>query len=174
MKLINIIISFVLGSLIKIYDEIIDNNIKIKKSIINIIKISIIILYTYIGFNYPLVIVYTFFLFVASYLCTSKIFKSTSKDGGEIKEMDDIYWSQLFYYTVFLMVILFFKFKNKIITNNIFSDYKLIIFFIVVIATVTMILIEFYMVTEEYSKDKLNIRFLFVISCILLLYSSIW
>tara|TARA_B110000208_G_scaffold161876_1_gene197793 strand:- start:1345 stop:1959 length:615 start_codon:yes stop_codon:yes gene_type:complete len=167
MNIIDIFISFMLGVLIKLYDEITDNNITIKKSNINIIKLSTVILYTYIGLKYPLIIIYTFFLFIASYICTSKIFKSTSSNGKELKEMDDPYWTQLFNYTLLLIIIILVKNKNKILDIRI--NNKIINFIILIIQTIILIVVEFYFVTEEYSNQKMAIRKMFVICCLLLL-----
>ena len=165
----DILLSFILGSLIKLYDELIDNNIYINKNKKNLLKGLIIIIYTYLGFKYPLIILYTFFLFISSYLSDTSILEKNQKK--ELKEMDNEYWTILFYYTLLLLVIIIFKNKYNILKIN-YKNIKVITFTIMIFITLILIVTEFYLIKEEYSRDKLIVRCFYIFVCILFLIIS--
>lgn len=153
--------AFILGSLIKVYDEIIDNDMKVSERSTNIVKFSIIIVLTIIMLGDPILGVVIFFLFVASYLSSSKLFKSVKeKAGKDVEEMDNPFWKQLFYITLSLLVI------NTIIhwdsLYHLKLEKELIEFIAIIIMIVGAILIEFVNMPEEYSKDKNTLRHIYL------------
>ena len=83
--------------------------------------------------------------------------------------MDDIYWTQLFYYTIFLILVNFVKYNEIIFKKKNLKDCRLITYIFIILYTVINIVIEFNLFTEEYSKNKLYMRYFFVISLILVM-----
>jgi hypothetical protein len=143
--------SFLLGILIKLYDEIVDNNLI---SIYNLlIQISIVLLSLYIFKQNILFMVYALILFCFDYICDYIYINNKIIDITQIA-MNNIFW---YFYTILLLFLFFMYHKNIHINFNT----KTYTYILVVSFSVIILFIEAYLFSEESSNIKILIRIIY-------------
>jgi xanthine/uracil permease len=171
------ILSFILGCIIKVYDEIVDNKLNVSISFIESIKIFMIGITTILFlFENSFIFPFLFGLCYNLYLGDMILIKYTNTPIEETA-INDTYWnSSIIYVTVLAVFIFFYNYKPYFFTfksfiHFLFSKNKYIFSGIYIAFTFFSYLWESYYFTEENSSKKYYWRIIFVlysiITCIL-------
>lgn len=172
---INLVLSFLFGLFLKVYDDIIDNKLNISEYYVDILKYFVITLFSIIFFNdgvfSTLWFVMAFSSLIMDKFYTSKLEKS--KDTNEQKDFtcfNDNVWVYSLLLSGFFIFYHFFKIFNSLKYINLFS-YKNITLFISIVINFFIIIIDIYFTPEHASEKKLYVRIcVLIILCIFIYY----
>jgi hypothetical protein len=176
MEYSNLVLSFLFGVFLKVYDDIIDNKLNISEYYVDILKYFVITLFSIICFNDAVFSILWFNLSLFSFLMdkfyTSKL--DISKDTDDQKDLlalNDNVWVYL--WTLTGICIIYHIFKNFDGSKSINFSYKNITFFISIIINFFIITFDIYFTPEHASEKKLYARiFVLIILCIFIYYMS--
>ena len=146
--------SLILGSLFKLYDEIVDNNLKINKEYIVILQISIVFLSFYLYHKDSLFMVFCIIAYYSAYIYDYILLNNNVIDHTQIA-MNDSFWHL---YAIVLIPIFIFNYKN-IITYN-YINIKTNTFILTFCIGFILCLLEAYLFPEETSSAKIIFRIL--------------
>lgn len=174
---INLVLSFLLGLFLKVYDDIIDNKLNISEYYVGILKYFVITLFSIIFFNdgvfSTLWFVMGFSSLVMDTFYTSKLHKS--KDTNEHKDFtcfNDNLWLYSLFLSGFFIFYYILKNFNSLKSINLFS-YKNITFFINIVINIIIVVVDIYFTPEHSSEKKLYARiFGLIILCIFIYYMT--
>ena len=158
----NLLLSFLFGIFLKIYDDIIDEKLKIDVIYIDLLKYFVITLFSIIFYNDFVFTIIYFEMTVLSFLMdkyyTSKL--ENSKDTIEQKDftaMNDNIW---IYSNILSGIFILYHFVvnyNGLTSFNIY-DYKNITLLVNIIINFFIITIDIYFTPEHSSNNKLYVR----------------
>ena len=158
----NLLLSFIFGIFLKIYDDIIDEKLKIDVIYIDLLKYFVITLFSIIFYNDFVFTIIYFEMTVLSFLMdkyyTSKL--ENSKDTIEQKDftaMNDNIW---IYSNILSGIFILYHFVvnyNGLTSFNIY-DYKNITLLVNIIINFFIITIDIYFTPEHSSNNKLYVR----------------
>ena len=155
---INIVLSFLFGIFLKIYDDIIDNKLNLNIYYVEILKYFVITLFSIIFFNDVIFSVLYFECTLLSFLMdkyyTSKL--EISKDTIEQKDLlalNDNIWVYSCLLSGCFVVYHIFMNLNKIKDIHLF-DYKNITLFVNIIINFFIITLDIYLTPEHASNTK--------------------
>jgi hypothetical protein len=174
---INLVLSFLFGLFLKVYDDIIDNKLNISEYYVSILKYFVITLFSIIFFNDGVFSIIYFEMTLVSFLMdkfyTSKL--HISKDTDEQKNLlalNDNVWVYSCILSGCFIIYHIFKNFNSLKYINLFN-YKNITFFINIIINFFIITIDIYFTPEHASEKKLYTRiFVLIILCIFIYYMT--
>jgi len=159
---LNIVLSFLFGLFLKVYDDIIDNKLNVNIYYVDFLKYFVITLFSIIFYND---IIFSLLYFECNLLClmmdkfyTSKL--EISKDTNEQKDLcalNDNIWVYSFLLSGCFVVYHIFMNLNKIKDIHLF-DYKNITLIINIIITFFIITMDIYFTPEHASDKKLYAR----------------
>jgi hypothetical protein len=174
---INLLLSFLFGIFLKIYDDIIDNKLNISEYYVGILKYFVITLFSIIFFN-DVVFTIIYFEMTLLSLLMDKFYTSKlhiSKDTDEQKDLlalNDNVWMYSCILSGCFIIYHIFKNFNNLNTIDLFN-YKNITFFINIIINFFIITIDIYLTPEHSSEKKLYARiFMLIILCIFIYYMT--
>jgi hypothetical protein len=156
---VNLVLSFLFGVFLKIYDDIIDNKLNIKY--INFLKFFVITLFSILFYNDVVFTILWFLMAFVSFIMdkyyTSKL--ETSKDTIEQKDFtcmnEDTWLYSLILSGLFIIYHFFVNLRNK---RFIITDYKNITFIINIIINIIIVVADIYFTPEHASEKKLYAR----------------
>lgn len=162
-NIFNLVISFIFGIFLKIYDDIIDEKLKIDIIYIDLLKYFVITLCSIILYNDFVFSIIFFEIISVSWLMdkfyTSKL--ENSKDTIEQKDFtainDNIWIYSCILSGVFILYHIIVNY-NKLTTLNIYK-YKNITLLVSIIINFFITIIDIYFTPEHSSNNKLYIRF---------------
>jgi hypothetical protein len=168
----NLLLSFLFGVLLKIYDDIIDEKLKIDVFYIDLLKYFLITVVSIVCYNDFIISIILFEFLVLSFLMdkyyTSKL--ENSKDTIEEKDltcMNDTVW---IYISILLGVFIIYHIINlnsNWLTTFTIYDYKIITLLVAIISIIFAVPMEIYISPEHSSNNKLYSRiFVLLLSCI--------
>jgi hypothetical protein len=174
---INIVLSFLFGIFLKIYDDIIDNKLNLNIYYVEILKYFVITLFSIIFYNDVVFSIIYFEMTLLSFLMdkyyTSKL--EISKDTIEQKDLcalNDNIWIYSCILSGFFVTYHIFMNLNKIKDIN-FFDYKNITLYINIIINFFIITMDIYFTPEHASDKKLFARsIVFVLLSIFVYYMT--
>ena len=174
---INLVLSFLFGLFLKVYDDIIDNKLNISEYYVGILKYFVITLFSIIFFNdgvfSTLWVVMALSSLIMDKFYTSKL--HISKDTDEQKDllcMNDNVWVYSFILSGCFIIYHIFKNFNSLKYINLFS-YKNITLFISIVINIFIIIIDIYFTPEHASEKKLYLRIcVLIILCIFIYYMT--
>ena len=155
--------SIILGIIVKAYDEIVDNNLKINKYYIIALQFSMIFLSFYLYFNDALFMLICTLGYYCAYIYDYILLNNKASNTTQLA-MNDTFWH---FYAILLVPMIIFNYNN--ILNINIDIIKIIILFLVIITVFTICLIEAYFFPEENSSIKILIRCLFILFNIIIL-----
>jgi hypothetical protein len=174
---INLLLSFLFGIFLKVYDDIIDNKLNISEYYVGILKYFVITLFSIIFFN-DVVFTIIYFEMTLLSLLMDKFYTSKlhiSKDTDEQKDLlalNDNVWMYSCILSGCFIIYHVFKNFNNLKTIDLFS-YKNITLFINIVINFFIITIDIYLTPEHASEKKLYVRiFVLIILCIFIYYMS--
>ena len=174
---INLVLSFLFGLFLKVYDDIIDNKLNISEYYVDILKYFVITLFSIIFFNdgvfSTLWVVMALSSLIMDKFYTSKL--HISKDTDEQKDllcMNDNVWVYSCILSGCFIIYHIFKNFNSLKYINLFS-YKNITLFISIVINIFIIIIDIYFTPEHASEKKLYLRIcVLIILCIFIYYMT--
>jgi hypothetical protein len=174
---INLVLSFLFGLFLKVYDDIIDNKLNISEYYVDILKYFVITLFSIIFFNdgvfSTLFVVMGFSSLIMDKFYTSNL--HISKDTDEQKDLlafNDNVWVYSCILSGCFIIYHIFKNFNSLKSINLFS-YKNITLFISIVINFFIIIIEIYFTPEHASEKKLYSRIcVLIILCIFIYYMT--
>jgi len=174
---INLVLSFLYGLFLKIYDDIIDNKLNISEYYVGILKYFVITLFSIIFYN-DVVFSTIHFSMTFSSLIMDKFYTSKldiNKDTDEQKDLlalnDNIWVYSCILSGCFILYHIFKNF-NSLKSIDLFS-YKNITFFINILINISIVVIDIYFTPENISDKKLYARiFVLILLCIFIYYMS--
>lgn len=162
-NIFNLVISFIFGIFLKIYDDIIDEKLKIDIIYIDLLKYFVITLCSIILYN-DFVFSIIFFEMISVSWLMDKLYTSkleNSKDTIEQKDFtainDNVWIYSCILSGVFILYHIIVNY-NKLTTLNIYK-YKNITLLVSIIINFFIIIIDIYFTPEHSSNNKLYIRF---------------
>ena len=160
--------SLILGSLVKSYDEIVDNNLKINKEYIIILQINIIILSFYLYFKDTLFMIICIMAYYCAYiydiiLLNNKVINTTQL------AMNNSFWH---FYAILLIPMIIYNY-TKIIQIKI-NNIKIYTFLIYITIGFFLCLFEAYLFPEENSSAKILFRLYSIILLIIITFITIY
>lgn len=160
----NLILCFVYGIILKIYDDITDNKLKVDIYYVELLKYIVITLFSIIFYNNVVFSTLWFVMAFASLLMdkfyTSKL--ENSKDNNEQKDLtcfNDNLWVYSLILSGVAIIYHIFMNLNKMEDIHLF-DYKNITLFINIIFNIVLVITEIYVTPENASEKKLYMRIL--------------
>ena len=174
---INLVLSFLFGLFLKVYDDIIDNKLNISEYYVDILKYFVITLISIIFFNdgvfSTLFVVMGFSSLIMDKFYTSNL--HISKDTDEQKDLlafNDNVGVYSFILSGCFIIYHIFKNFNSLKSINLFS-YKNITLFISIVINILIIIIDIYFTPEHASEKKLYLRIcVLIILCIFIYYMT--
>lgn len=165
----NLILYFLVGIIPKIYDDITDNKLNIDIYYVELLKYFVITLYSITFYN-DVIFSTLFFIMAFSSLLMDKFYTSKLENSKDNNEQQDLtcFNDNLWVYSLILsgVAIIYHIFMNLNKMENIhLFDYKNITFFINIIITIIIVIVDIYYTPEHASEKKLYAR---IFGCILL------
>ena len=173
----NLILCFVVGIMLKIYDDITDNKLNIDIYYVELLKYFVITLFSIIFYNDVIFSTLFFIMAVSSLLMdtfyTSKL--ENSKDNNEQQDFtcfNDNLWVYSFILSGAAIIYHILMNVNKMEDIQLL-DYKNITFFINIIITIIIVVADIYFTPEHASEKKLYARiFGFILLSIFVYYMT--
>jgi hypothetical protein len=174
---INLLLSFLYGLFLKIYDDIIDSKFNISEYYVGILRYVLVTLFSIIFYN-DVVFSTIYFSMTFSSLIMDKFYTSKldiNKDNDEQKDLlalnDNIWVYSCILSGCFILYHIFKNF-NSLKSIDLFS-YKNITFFINILINIAIVVIDIYFTPENISDKKLYARiFVLILLCIFIYYMS--
>ena len=174
---INLVLSFLYGLFLKIYDDIIDTKFNISEYYVGILRYVLVTLFSIIFYN-DVVFSTIYFSMTFSSLVMDKFYTSKlniNKDTDEQKDLlalnDNIWVYSCILSGCFILYHIFKNF-NSLKSIDLFS-YKNITFFINILINIAIVVIDIYFTPENISDKKLYARiFVLILLCIFIYYMS--
>jgi hypothetical protein len=174
---INLVLSFLFGIFLKVYDDIIDNKLNISEYYVGILKYFVITLFSIVFFNDVVFSIIYFEMTLLSFLMdkfyTSKL--HISKDTDEQKDLlalNDNVWVYSCILSGCFIIYHIFKNFNNLKSIDLFSC-KNITLFINIVINFFIITTDIYFTPEHASDKKLYTRiFVLIILCIFIYYMT--
>jgi hypothetical protein len=163
----NLILCFLVGISIKIYDDITDNKLNVDIYYVELLKYFLITLFSIIFYN-DVVFSTLFFVMACSSLLMDKFYTSKLENSKDNNEQQDFtcFNDNLWVYSLMLsgVAIIYHIFMNLNKMGDIqLFDYKNITFFINIIINLIIVIADIYYTPEHASDNKLNARICVII-----------